>query len=396
MVRRRGDRGNIYLALAVIAVAAVIVGVGAGTSWYGLRAASSSSGCPTGVTLQGAGASFPAALVTQWVASYHTAEANTVNYQNSGAGQGITDLTEKTVDFALTDEPLTSSESSALVAAVGTVLTLPVTGGAVVLVYNATALGYSGPLNLTGTELAGIYLGMITTWSQLSSNNPGLASSSKGIVPVHRSDPAGMTYVLTNFMSDENTTWRTSTGLGTSIDPSWWTNVTAAYGADGNKAVLTHVAGTAGAIGYTDLYDAKVTKGLSVALIVNSHSTPIYPTVANTASAIADVYAVIGPSLPSPTGNWSSVTWVNAAGATDYPLATLVYLMVPENPGAGHTASATDAAALEQWIGWVATSGQTFNSTQFPYVSPPAPLLTQDVAALSDMNYNGATLPSCT
>ena len=394
VVRRRADRGRIYLALAVVAVAAIVVGVGAGTSWFGLRAGGTSSSCPTGVTLQGAGASFPAAIVSQWTTGYHASDANTVNYQNVGAGQGITDLTEKSVDFAITDEGLNATESSSLHAQVGTVLTLAVTGAAVVVIFHPPT-GYAGPLNLTGQELAAIYLGSITTWSdsQLVANNPGLASYSSGITAVHRADGAGMTYVLTTYLTQQNATWRTNPSLGTTIDPTW-PNFAGSAGASGNSAVITTVKSTTGSIGYTDLYDAEV-KSVAMASVVNSHGTAVLPSWADTASAIADVYAVIGASLPSPTGDWSTVSWVNASGPGDYPLAALAYMLVPQNPGHGHTASTTDATALRQWIAWVVTHGQTYNTTQFPFVSPPASLLTGDLSALSGMNYNGAALPAC-
>ncbi|HYA10142.1 MAG TPA: substrate-binding domain-containing protein [Thermoplasmata archaeon] len=397
VVRRKSDRGRIYLVAAVVAVAAIVVGIGAGTSWYGLKTSSSSTGCPTGVTLQGNGASFPAALVSQWTTNFHTSSGNIVNYPNNGAVLGITYLTEKSTDFAITDEGLTSAEATNLTNAVGTVLTLPVTGGSVALVYNATALGYSGPVNLTANELVGIYLGKITTWAGLASNNAGLGKIATGLSPVHRADGAGMTYVLTNYLSDQNKTWRTTTGLGTSTDPAWWTNVTAAIGATGNSAVLKDVKKTPGAIGYTDLYDAEeaASAGVAIAAIVNSHGTAVAPTWADTASAISDVYAAIGSSLPSATGDWSSVSWVNASGPGDYPLSTLVYMMVPQNPAKGHTASLTDATALREWIQWVATTGQKYNTTQFPYVSPPTPLLTQDLSALSGMMFNNQPIPSC-
>ena len=393
VVRRRADRGRIYLALAVIAVAAIVLGVGAGTSWYGLRPAASTTGCPTGVTIQGAGANFPAAIVSQWVTNYHTADGNLVNYDASGAGQGITLLTDKSVDFAITDEGLTTSEASALTGAVGTFLTMPVTGGAVVLVYNIP--GYSGSLNLTGQDVAGIYLGSITTWnnSALVANNPALASITATIVPVHRADTAGMTYVLTNLLSDDNTTWNTTTGLGTSIGPSW-PNVTGSVGATGNSEMLTDVKSDAGAIGYTDLYDAEA-KALPIATVENPKGQFVTPTVADTAAAISYDYAAFGAGLPPITGDWSTVSWVNAQGSGDYPLATLVYLLVPQDPGHGHTASATDAAALRQWIDYVATAGQSYNTTQFPFVSPPSPLLSEDVAALAAMTYNGASFASC-
>ena len=267
------------------------------------------------------------------------------------------------------------------------------TGGAVVLVYHLS--GYPGPLNLTASELVGIYLGTITKWNDttLVQNNPGLAAFNVGITAVHRADPAGMTYVLTNYLSDWNSTWRNDPSLGTSIAPTWPT-FAGADGPSGNSALLSAVKSTNGAIGYTDLYDAEV-KALAIGSVVNSHDVPIYPSYADTKSAIADVYAAISGSLPPPTGDWSAVSWVNASGATDYPLATLVYLLVPQDPANGHTASATDATVLRQWIDWVVTSGQSYNTTEFPFVGPPGALLTQDVSALPGMTFDGAAFPSC-
>jgi phosphate transport system substrate-binding protein len=398
VVRRRGDRGRIYAAIGVVAVVAVIIGVGAGTSWYGLRTSSSSSGCPTGVVLQGAGAAFPASIISQWTAEFGGVSSNPVNYAASGAGQGITELTDKSVDFAITDEGLNSTQASQLNAAVGTVLTLPVTGGAVVVVYDIP--GFSGTLNLTATELAGIYLGQITTWNNtmLVANNNGLKNINLGITAVHRSDGAGMTYVLTNLMSDWNSTWRTTPSLGTSILPSWPT-FTGAAGASGNSAMLSNVKspprGT-GTIGYSDLYDAQA-KSLPMASIENSNDRYIAPTVADTTSAIDDVYNATSASIPPATGDWSAVSWVNASGAADYPLATLVYMMVPQAlVPSGHTSTSAAAAALRWWIAWVVTDGQFYSRTSFPFPSPPAPLLTQDENAIAGMTFNGGSFPSCT
>ncbi len=393
-VRRRGDRGPLYLVAAVVLLAAVLVAVGAGTGWYGLRPQhTSASACPTGVTLQGAGANFPAAIVSQWATNYETDSSNPVNYQSVGAGTGITDITDKSVDFAITDEGLTSDESSALTAAIGTFLTIPVTGGAVVAIYTLT--GYDHPLNLTGTELAEIYLGDITSWDNatLVANNPALSGYSVPITAVHRSDTAGMTWAFTNFLSDDDASWNTTGGLGTSLDPSWPT-FAGATGASGNSAMLKDVA-TDGGIGYTDLYDAQA-KGLPYASIQNPSGQYIVPTVADTAAAISHIYNTTGASLPPITGDWSAVSWVNAQGSGEYPLATLVYMLVPQDPAKGHTASATDAAALRQWVSWVATDGQAYNTTEFPFVSPPAPLLAEGLAALASMTFSGVPFPSCT
>jgi len=394
-VRRRGDRGPIYIAIAAVAVVAIVVGVGAGTSWYGL-VKSSTAACPTGVTLQGAGAAFPSAIVSQWTTNYNKADGNTVNYAASGAGKGITDLeAASTYAFAITDEGLSASDSSTLYAAVGSFMTLPVTGGAVVMAYNLGS-SYPGPLNLTGSEIAQIYLGTITTWNDatLIANNPGLHKVSTAITAVERSDPAGMTYVVTNLMSLDNKTWRTDASLGTTISPTW-PSFAGAAPESGNSAVLTKVGGTTGAIGYTDLYDAQA-KSLAYASIVDAKGVPVAPTVASTAQAIADVYNATASSLPTPTGDWSAVSWVNGSGTGDYPLATLAYMLVPLNPGTvAAITTIGEANVLRQWVNWVATSGQTYSRTAFPFVSPPAPLLSEDVAALAAMNFKGTPLPAC-
>ncbi len=393
-VRRRGDRGSLYASIAAVVIVVILVGVGYSTNWYGLKAAShSSTPCPTGVTLQGAGANFPAAIVSQWTTNYATAASNSVNYQSVGAGDGITDITDKSVDFAVTDEGLTTTQSSALTTAVGTFLTVPATGGAVTIIY--TLSDFTGTLKLTGAELAAIYLGTITTWNNtvLVANNPGLASVNVPITAVHRSDSAGQTYVFTNFLSDDNKTWNTSANLGISLDPTWPT-FTGAEGASGNSAMLTDVKAN-GAIGYTDLYDAQE-KALTYAAILDPAGTYVTPTVADTAAAIDHIYNRTASTLPPITGDWSTVSWVNAAGSGEYPIATLVYILVPQDPQKGHTASATDATVLRQFLSYVLTDGQKYNTTQFPFVSPPAALLTEGLTALGSMTYNGATFQSCT
>jgi phosphate transport system substrate-binding protein len=391
VVRRRSGRTGWYALIGVAALAAITVGAGMGTHWFGLVSSPSAGTCPVGVTLQGAGASFPSALFSQWTARYSVDTSNLVNYAASGAGEGITLLTDKQVDFAATDEPLNGTETSDLVSAVGTVLTLPVTGGAVSIVYDLP--GYSGALNLTADELVGIYNGTIDTWGNaaLVANNPGLESSTAKIFSVHRTDQAGMSYVLTDLLSVDNAAWRT--GPGTSIQPAW-PNFSGAVGESGNSALIKEVAKQAGAIGYTDLYDAEINR-LPSALVQNSHGTYVAPTVAGTTSAIDDIYNASPGSFPASNASWAGVSFVNAPGPADYPLATLVYLMVPQDPALGHTASAIDAEVLVQWLHWTLTSGESFDSAAYPYVNPPGALASEAIGALSNMTYHTAAIPAC-
>lgn len=63
------------------------------------------------VKLTGSGASFPYPLYDRWFGDYKKAHPNvSINYQGVGSGAGITQFTEKTVDFAASDAAMTADE----------------------------------------------------------------------------------------------------------------------------------------------------------------------------------------------------------------------------------------------------------------------------------------------
>jgi phosphate transport system substrate-binding protein len=382
VVRRKGSRSGAYLAIAVVVVVVVVVAVGLSTSWFGLQKAKSSATCSTGITVQGEGASYFSALMSSWQASFNSATSNIVNYQSLGAGAGITALQQKLVDFAATDEPLNASEIAGMP---GQTLTLPVTGGPLAIIYNIP--GYAHPLNLSGPLLAAIYNGTITTWNDpaLLADNPYLPSGP--IYTVHRSDAAGTTFVLTSLLSDDSAWW--SAHVGTSIQPTW-PAIAGATAEKGNSALAKYVAATSDTIGYVDLADAIGAKA-SYAAVLNPAGHFITPTVANTQAAIANLS---GQPLPSATGDWSGVSWVNSPGSYDYPLALLTYFIVLENPALGYTSSLSHAEALTQWLNWAVTSGQSYSAGLY-YDNPPATLIAQDQAAIGQMTWNGASIPTC-
>src|SRR5208283_2430934 len=215
VVRRRRGRTGLYAAMGVVIVVVVLVAVGASTSWYGLQKSSSTTGCTSGVTLQGDGAQVATPLMGVWTTAYQGSTGNMVNYPGSGSGTGLTHFTETTIDFAMTDDPLTPAERTAMPAQP---LTLPFVGGALTIIYNVP--GLTGHLNLTGAVLAGIYNGTITKWnsSAIAAINHGVALPSSTIVPVVRSDSAGTTYVLTDFLSQSSAWWASNVGKGISVD----------------------------------------------------------------------------------------------------------------------------------------------------------------------------------
>src|SRR6185503_4807430 len=84
--------------------------------------------------INGAGATFPNPIYSKWFSDYNKLHANVrINYQPIGSGGGIRQLTERTVFFGASDQPMSDAM---LAKAPGAVLHFPTVLGAVVPIYN--------------------------------------------------------------------------------------------------------------------------------------------------------------------------------------------------------------------------------------------------------------------
>ncbi|MFZ0892175.1 MAG: phosphate ABC transporter substrate-binding protein PstS [Thermoplasmata archaeon] len=391
MVRRKRNTGAIVAVVAVIIIVGATLGVGYEQGWFGKSSSKNSTTCGPGTELQGDGAQFVTPLVTTWESNYQSQTGNLVNYPSSGSGTGLTHFTDKELDFAITDNPLSASEVAALP---GQALTLPVVGGALAIVYNVP--GVSGHLNLSGNVIAGIYLGTIKTWNNtaITSLNPGVSLPSATIVTVHRSGSAGTSYVLSDFLTQDNATWATQ--VGKSLSPNW-PSAPDQTAASSNSVLLTTVEMTSNSIGYSDLTDvlASGSSSLGYAAIQNPAHYFIVPTVANTVSAIDDKFANL-TKVPTSTGSWYNVSMVNANGTVDYPLATFAYMYVYQATNIGFEPSLEKSQVLLQWVDWVLSTGQTYtNAGEEFYAVLPSALIAVDQAGIATMTYNGAAIPAC-
>jgi len=392
-VRRRRSRGPIYGAVAAVFVVVVLAGVGYSTNWYGLQKSSSLPACSSGITLQGDGAQVAVPLMGAWTPAYHNQSNNEINYPGSGSGTGLSHFTSVAIDFAMTDDPLTPAERSALP---GPALTLPFAGGALTIIYNLP--GLSGHLNLTAEVLAKIYNGNITSWndSAIRAINPGVILPAQTIYTVHRSDPAGTTYVLTDLLSQTSPYWATvyPKGIATKFPTAPLQTAV-----KGNSAVVSTVAANKYAIGYSDLTDVlEAATPPQYAAIQNPAGNYIVPTIQSTVSAIADKLQSM-KSIPTSAGDWFNVSMVNANGTTDYPVATFLYMFVYQATDKGFAPSLAKSQVLIQWVGWAITTGQAYTDETTPtplfYVPLPSAIVATDQAGLRTMSYNGASIPSC-
>src|SRR3990172_1539114 len=112
-----------------------------------------------GLTLNGAGATFPFPLYSKWSQVYAAEKGVQINYQSIGSGGGIRQFIARTVDFGATDGPMTDEQ---VAQAGGRVLHVPMIAGAVVPVYNVPGVPIG--LDFTPEVLAGIFLGEVTRW----------------------------------------------------------------------------------------------------------------------------------------------------------------------------------------------------------------------------------------
>lgn len=384
VVRRKGSgRTGMYAVIAVIAVAALVAGGGYAAGWFKTSSSSAtSSGCtlPATTTLKGAGSTLVAPLMFVWSDSYTQA---TVDYSSVGSGAGISDITDKSVDFGASDAPLSPTQRGAI-SAPG-VVTIPESAGGVVPIYNLP--GLSATLHFTGPILAAIYLGSMTNWnnSQLQAANPGVVLPNATIYVVERSDGSGTTFIWTSYLSLENHTWNTTVGHATSV--TWPTG----YGSKGNAGVTATVKSTADAIGYVDINYA-LTSSVAYGAVENPKGTYVLASVANIASAIKDANI----SLPAGTGDWYNVSALNAPGVNDYPIASLTYVFIYKDLGTayGSSETLTQAENTIDFISWIVTTGQSM-SAEYYYIPLASAVVAADLITIDSVTFNGAVIPIC-
>ncbi|MGP8147579.1 MAG: phosphate ABC transporter substrate-binding protein PstS [Thermoplasmata archaeon] len=393
VVRRRRGRAGVYAAIGVVIVVVVLVAVGASTNWYGLQKSTTTAACTSGATLQGDGAQVATPLMGVWTTAYQGTTGNMVNYPGSGSGTGLTHFTSTSIDFAITDDPLTPAERTAMPTQP---LTLPFVGGALTIIYNLP--GLSGHLNLTGVLLAEIYIGNITKWNDpaIAAINPGVGLPAQTIYTVHRSDAAGTTYVLSDFLTQSSSYWSSTVGKGISISFPKAPEQTAEKG---NSLMISTVTSTKYSIGYSDLTDVLTSASPpQYAAIQNPAGNYIAPTLANTESAIADKVASMS-SIPASTGDWFNVSMVKANGSADYPIATFLYMYVYQATDKGFSPTLDKSQVLVQWLHWALSTGQGLadetQPSQLYYAPLPGSIINVDEAGIQTMTFNGAGIPSC-
>lgn len=328
------------------------------------------AGCgnPLAVDLTGAGSSFVYPLLSQQIEEYRKTNPEVmINYQSSGSGAGITQLSEGTIDLGASDSPM--SDELLKYAKSGEIIQIPLTLGAIAVAYNLPA--DLQDLRLSSEVLADIFLGRITKWNdqRIAADNPYKELPDLEIVVARRSDGSGTTYIFTEYLSAVSPTWLARVGGGTSVN--WPVGV----GSKGNSGVAATLQQTAGSIGYLEFAYA-VKNNLACAVLQNRDGNWVAPSLEGVSAAAASA------DIPEDM----RVSLVDAPGADSYPIAGFTWALLYKEQK-----DKTKGEALVKFLNWSIHEGQALAEDLY-YAKLPEDLVAREEAILRTVTSEGRPL----
>jgi phosphate transport system substrate-binding protein len=333
---------------------------------------SSSSGAKQGGTINGAGATFPAPVYTEWAARFKDSTGTTVNYQAVGSGGGIAQFTAGTVDFGATDAAMKPEEEAAA-RKKGDPVHIPTVLGAVTISYKVS--GVDKGLKLDGATIANIFLGKIKKWNDPAiakvSGNTGLPD--KDITVCHRSDESGTTKNFTQFLADYSKEWESGPGVDKTVK---WPVGT---GAKGNDGVAGCVKQTDGAVGYVEQAYA-LQNDFTTAAVKNKEGQFVEPSLEATSAA------GVGAQVPDDL----KFSTINAPGAKTYPISAVTFLLVWQDQCKVGIKPAT-AKLIKSWLDYALGGGQEV-APDLEYAPLPDPIKQKAQAKVDALQCNGSAI----
>ncbi|MFA7122957.1 MAG: phosphate ABC transporter substrate-binding protein PstS [Candidatus Delongbacteria bacterium] len=322
----------------------------------------------------GAGASFPAPLVTAMADQYRTLTDGrvTVNYQSIGSGGGIRQFGEQTIMFGMSeaflkDEIVEEVEKKTG----GRAFNMPITLADVVVTYNVP--GVKDGVVFNGEVLADIFLGKIKKWNDknIQALNKSIKLPNLNITVVHRSDGSGTTNIWTSYLTKVSKEWADKIGYATSVN--WPVGV----GAKGNEGVAGVVMNTPGALGYNSYAYALLNK-ISYGYLINKSGNTIKPNFEATSEA-ANI------DLPEDT----RIIFTDTPAAQGYPVAGFTWMLVYENLEKNKAIkSKNEAEELIKFLIWAITDGQGL-SERLGYAKLPKAAVEKNKAMIRELKWNG-------
>ncbi|MCE5388147.1 MAG: phosphate ABC transporter substrate-binding protein PstS [Acidithiobacillus sp.] len=275
-------------------------------------------------------------LFNLWVPVYTKLHPNVkITTQGTGSGTGIAQAISGVAQIGASDAYM----SDAQIKQNPEMLNIPLAISIQMINYNLPGLN-NKHIKLSGPVLAGIYSGKITNWDDaaIAKLNPGVKLPNHKIIPIHRTDGSGDTFIFTTYLSDTDPVWEKNVGYSTTVS---WPTVPGGIGAVGNPGMVEALKSTPYGVAYIGIsWKAPVEKaGLGIAMLENRAGNFVLPTVANAKAAAGE--------MVSKTPADERISLVYAPGKNSYPIINYEYAIVKKtqpNPEV--------AAAMRDFFTW--------------------------------------------
>ncbi len=333
--------------LVCTAAAMVPLTLLAGCGSSGGSTASSSSSSPAaaaksanGSTVSETGSTLLLPLVSAWQVAYGTLNPKVlITTSGTGSGTGIADAAAGTVDIGGSDAYLSPADVSQYPG----LENIPLSVAALMVNYNVP--GVKTPLKLNGKVLASIYSGKVTAWNDpsIKALNPGAPLPSTKIVPLHRADSSGSTFLFTSYLNAQAPSGWTGSNVGTTVS---WPSVSGAQAETGSGGMVKGCAAIKGCIAYIGVsYLTQIqSDNLGEALLANKSGQYSQPT----SKTISQALATFSGKTPA-SGAQSLIN-----GTAGYPVINYEYGIVK-----AAQPSSAQADAIKKFLLWGITSGSS-------------------------------------
>jgi len=281
-------------------------------------------------------------VLHNWAAAYRQQHANvSIATAATGSGKGIAEASAGHVDIGASDAYLSSGDLVTNPAMVN----IPLAVSAQQVNYNLPGLRPATHLKLNGKILALMYQGSITSWNdpRIAAINPGVALPHTRVVPLHRADSSGDTFLFTSYLSTQDAPWDRVTGYGTTVN---WPPVPGARAETRNTGMVAGCKATPGCVAYIGIaYLTPATNaGLGYASLRNALGNYEPPAPKTIGTAVA--------SFVSTTPVSETISMVDGPAVTGYPIVNYEYAIVSTRQR-----SAAKARDIKSFLHWVITEG---------------------------------------
>jgi phosphate transport system substrate-binding protein len=310
----------------------------------GSAAGTSSGPAAERVSLSETGSTLLFPLLKVWSAAYSRQYPQmSISAAATGSGTGIAEASAGTVNIGASDAYLSSGD----VVKNPSLLNVPLAVSAQQVNYNVPGLGAGVHLKLNGEILAQMYEGEITAWNTpaVAALNPGVKLPDTKVVPLHRSDSSGDTFLFTGYLAAHDASWNTDIGYGTAV--AWpITNGPVAWAK--NSGMVAGCKATPGCVAYVGIsyLSQALADRLGEAQLKNAAGQYLLPTTASI-NAAAAAFASVTPSN-------ETISMVDSPATGGYPIINYEYAIVSRRQP-----SALRARDIRAFLRWAITAGNS-------------------------------------